>query len=246
MNNVFYRLADFTLKRFCRFILKITIAQYVDVDELLLDSLLVSTCDRKASLHDIRLKHDVINDQFFYSKMISIESASISELEVHIQQSCIDAMNKMLISNDDKSVFTCRINGLDVVLKMNVLPTGYYHDDDLDIVERMTVVTTEDASIDTVIDAINEINGDNNNDDDINYIRNIISIKAWIQALKQRLPVTVAFSIHCASIKIITQTSSPKKKIGTCCSYLNEKDVINQLILIVVILLLWLPIFYYN
>lgn len=244
MTDVFYSWVDFALKRLCQFIMKRTVvASYVDLDDSLLDSLSVNTYDGKASLHNIRLKHDVINDEFLHSKMINIESVSISEVDFHLQSLC-SGMNYKLLLNGDGLV-KCVINGLDVVvvvMKKNIeLPDNH---SDCNVEERVTTVTSEDASIHTVIDAANKIHGDDDecgNDDE--HIQHINYIKDWIKALQYRYAIT--FSIRCASIKIITRTtSSPKQSKAEC--YLDGNGFISQLILLIIILSLWLPIFYYH
>lgn len=238
--NVFFSVADFTLKKLCQFILKRTVAEsYVDLDDSFLDDLLVNVCDRKASLHNIRLKLDVINDEFFPSKMMRIESASITELDVHLQSLC-SGMNYKLIGN---GLVNCVINGLDVVVvvmkKNTELPAG-----NLDLEDSVTTVTSENASIQTIID----VSGIIRDDDDDEHIQHINYIKDWINALQYRVGITL--SIRCVSIKIIMRSRSSSKQStaigdGVYPRHLHGNGSIIQLVLLTIIILsLWLPIFY--
>lgn len=253
MNDVFYSSVDFILKRSCQFILKrTTIASYIDLDDSLLDSLQVNTRDRKASIHNIRLKHDVINNnEFLHSKMIHVESVNISEVDLHLQSLCSGMNYKLSLIGD--GLVKCVINGLDIVVvvkkKNTELLPGTH--DDFDVEERVTTVTSEHASIHTVLDASNKIHDDNTDDDDggDEHIQHINYIKDWIKALQYRFAIT--FSIRCVSIKIITRTpsssSSPKPREEVIGGYLHENDSIIQLVLLIIIILsLWLPIFYYH
>ena len=238
--NVFFSVADFTLKKLCQFILKRTVAAcYVDLNDSFLDNLSVNVCTRKASLHNIRLKHDVINDEFFPSNMIHIESVSISELDVHLQSLC----SGMNYSN---GLVKCVINGLNVVvvvMKKNTgLPAG-----DIDMEDNVTTVTSENASIQTIIDVSSIIRDDDDDDDE--HIQHINYIKDWINALQYRFGITL--SIRCASIKIIMRSSSSLKQSTTigdvvCPRHLhgNGSSIIQLVLLTIIILSLWLPIFY--
>jgi len=145
----------------------------------------------------------------------------------------------------------CVINGLDIVVvvkkKNTELLPGTHGD--FDVEERVTTVTSEDASIHTVLDASNKIHDDNTDDDGGDeHIQHIHYIKDWIKALQYRFAIT--FSIRCVSIKIITRTplsSSPKPKKEAIGGYLHENGSIIQLVLLIIIILsLWLPIFYYH
>jgi len=239
--NVFFSVADFTLKKLCQFILKRTVAEnYVDLDDSFLDNLSVNVCNRKASLHNIRLKHDVINDEFFPSKMIHIESVSISKLDVHLESLC-SGMNYKLIGN---GLVKCVINGVNVVVvvmkKNTELRAG-----DLDMEDNVTTVSSENASIQTIIDVSSIIR---DYDDDDEHIQHINYIKDWINALQYRFGITL--SIRCASIKIIMRSSSSSKQSttigdGVCPRHLHGNGSIIQLVLLTIIILsLWLPIFY--
>jgi hypothetical protein len=181
--------------------------------------------------------------------MIHIESVSISELDVHLQSLC-SGMNYKLIGN---GLVKCVISGLNVVVvvmknKNNTeLLAG-----DLDMDEdSVTTVTSENASIQTIIDVssiIRDCDHDDDDDDDDEHIQHINCIKDWINALQYRFGITL--SIRCVSIKIIMRSSSSSKQNtaigdGVCPRHLHGNGSIIQLVLLTIIILsLWLPIFY--
>ncbi|KAJ1404574.1 hypothetical protein B484DRAFT_404722 [Ochromonadaceae sp. CCMP2298] len=83
MDFVLNRLTDLGLRRVYKFLLKRTIGKYLE-DELLIDQLEVVSRDGVVKLRDIRLKVDVLNEEFFKDLPVKVVSLHVSELQVHI------------------------------------------------------------------------------------------------------------------------------------------------------------------
>lgn len=245
MNFVFYSLADAILKRICKFLLKKTIAKYFEDDELLLSRLQLTSHDGKALLSDIRFKQDVINDEFLGSTSpLQIESASISELEVNM--SCSEIWNKMMING---GVVHFNVHGLDIVLKSNEMMC---ESDACERIEGSFIMVTGDA---TSINTIGTMSGiqvhstrtdsDEHTPDQHHPINSCIN--DWIKSLQYQLAINC--SIHSVSIKILMNhaTSVNNKRVHHYWWFgLDDKTFIIQFLLVIVILSLWLPIFYYK
>jgi hypothetical protein len=83
MDFVLNRLTDLGLRRVYKFLLKRTIGKYLE-DELLIDQLEVISRDGVVKLRDIRLKVEVLNEEFFKDLPFKVVSLHVNELQVHI------------------------------------------------------------------------------------------------------------------------------------------------------------------
>lgn len=192
---MFNSFTDIALRRLYKFILKRTIGRYLD-DELSIEQVKVISRDGIVTLTNLKLKVEVINQEFLAYSPLKLVSFVISELKVHISYSTLLTDSCKFIIDKVAIVFTtnesCTIDNNHIMNKKATKSTNHtesnYRNDD-----NIKNTTT-----------INNLEREEDNNLGLNFIAH------WIEVIISRL------QIHIQQIDILFLTPD--------CSLDKEED----------------------